>query len=327
MGYRLLGKTNFKVSEVSLGTWQLGGKWGQEFNEKTAWEILDKAVEMGINFFDTADKYNDGLSEKVIGQFLKTRKDDIYVATKIGRGLNPHDADGYNEKNLRKFVTDSLKNMGLETLDLVQLHCPPTEVYYRPEVFEILDRMVEEGKVKHYGVSVEKIEEGIKAIEYPNLSTVQIIYNMFRLRPRELFLPRAKKKNVGIIVRVPLASGLLTGKFKKDTVFLKKDHRYFNRQGEAFDRGETFSGVPYEVGLEAVDELKKIFGQERLAVYALKWVLANENISCVIPGASSARQVVSNASASDMAPLSSQQLEKVEQVYNRYIKRYVHQLW
>ncbi|MGM0366122.1 MAG: aldo/keto reductase [Actinomycetota bacterium] len=327
MRYRLLGKTGFKVSEVSLGTWQLGGKWGEGFNEKTAWEILEKAVEKGINFIDTADVYNDGLSEKVIGKFLKKRNDEIFVATKSGRRLDPHNADGYNEKNLRKFVTDSLKNMVLETLDLVQLHCPPTEVYYRPEVFEVLENMVSEGKIRNYGVSVEKIEEGLKAIEYPNLSTVQIIYNMFRLRPRELFFPRAKEKNVGIIVRVPLASGLLSGKFDQNTTFSEKDHRYFNREGQAFDRGETFSGVPYEVGLKAVEELKEVFGKEKLAVHALRWVLASGDISCVIPGASNPGQIVSNAQASDMAQLGSRQLEKVEEVYNRYIKTYVHQRW
>ncbi len=327
MKYRLLGKTNFKVSEVSLGTWQLGGRWGQDFDENNAMKTLEKAVEKGINFFDTADIYGDGFSEKVIGKFLKKTKEKVYVATKCGRKSNPHHADAYHEKNIRRFIEESLKNMQLEVLDLVQLHCPPTEVYYQPEVFEGLDKMVKEGKIRHYGVSVEKVEEGLKAIEFPNLASVQIIYNMFRLRPRELFFPRAKQKNVGILVRVPLASGLLTGKFQKDSKFLANDHRHYNREGQAFDRGETFAGVPYEVGLQAVSWLKKIIGEQNLAPYALKWVLSDAQVSCVIPGASHAQQIAANAAATDLPELTSRQMQKIEHVYNQYVKPYVHQLW
>ncbi|MFO7929168.1 MAG: aldo/keto reductase [Candidatus Humimicrobiaceae bacterium] len=327
MKYRMLGKTGFKVSEVSLGTWQLGGRWGEEFSEKNAWEILEKAADLGINFIDTADKYNEGLSEKVIGKFIKKMDGDMFVATKCGRRLEPHTASGYNEKNIRKFLEDSLKNMELEAIDLLQLHCPPTEVYYRPEIFELLEKLTEEGKIKHFGVSVEKIEEGLKAIEYPNLATVQIIYNMFRQRPQELFFPRAREKNVGIIVRVPLASGLLTGKFGRDTKFAEGDHRNFNREGKAFDKGETFSGVPYNIGLAAVEELKKAFNSSSLAEYALRWVLMNENISCVIPGASKVSQVETNTKASGTPPLAPGQLEKVRDIYNKYIRKYVHQSW
>ncbi len=326
MKYRILGKTGFKVSEVSLGTWQLGGRWGEKFSEKKAWEILSKAVDMGVNFIDTADVYNDGLSEKVIGKFIKKRSEDIFVATKCGRRLDPHTAAGYNKENIRHFLEDSLKNMGIETIDLLQLHCPPTETYYNPEVFSFLEELVKEGKIRYFGASVEKIEEGIKAVEYPNLATIQIIYNMFRQRPQELFFKRAKKTNVGIIVRVPLASGMLTGKFNEDTKFSKGDHRYFNRDGKAFDKGETFSGVPYETGLAAVEELKKIFGNN-LVLYALKWVIMDNNVSCVIPGASKVSQVEDNVKASNLPPLTNSQMEEVRMVYDKYIKEYVHQLW
>ena len=327
MKYRTLGKTGFKVSEISLGTWQLGGRWGEDFNYGTAEEILSKAVEKGINFIDTADVYNEGQSEKAIGKFLKKTQERIYVATKAGRRLAPHTTEGYNRENITGFVNDSLKNMDLEAIDLLQLHCPTTGVYSRSEVFEILDDLVKEGKILNYGVSVEKVEEALKSIEYPNLSTVQIIYNMFRNKPSQKFFTLARDKNVGIIVRVPLASGLLTGKFRKDTVFSKGDHRFFNREGQVFDRGETFSGVPYEVGLEAVKELKKIFPEGRLAQYALRWILMNDCVSCVIPGASKVSQVEDNTGASDLPPLTGEQMEKVREVYQKYIKIYVHNLW
>ena len=327
MRYRTLGKTNFKVSEVSLGTWQLGGRWGEKFNPDTAEVILKKAIDGGINFIDTADVYNDGQSERAIGKFLKKVGQRIYVATKAGRRLIPHTTEGYNKKNLTKFVDDSLKNMDLEAIDLIQLHCPTTEVYYKSEVFGILDELADKGKILNYGVSVEKVEEALKAIQYPNVATVQIIYNMFRYKPAEIFFSQAKKKNVGIIVRVPLASGLLAGKFKKDTVFSKDDHRFFNREGKVFDKGETFSGVPYEVGLEAVEELKRIFPEGELAKYALRWILMNDNVSCIIPGASKVSQVDTNVEASDLPPLTSNQMEGVKRIYEKYIKKHVHNLW
>ncbi len=327
MKYRTLGKTGFKVSEISLGTWQLGGRWGEKFNFDTAGEILNKAVEKGVNFIDTADVYNEGQNEKAIGKFLKGVKERIYVATKAGRRLVPHTTEGYNRENITRFIEDSLKNMDLEAIDLIQLHSPTTEVYYRAEVFGILDELVEKGKILNYGVSVEKVEEALRAIEYPNMATVQIIYNMFRHKPAEKFFDLAKSRNVGIIARVPLASGMLTGKFKKDTVFSKGDHRFFNREGQVFDKGETFSGVPYEIGLEVVEELRKIFPEGKLAEYALRWILMNDNVSCIIPGASRASQVEDNVKASDLPPLTDDQMEGVKEIYQKYIKKYVNDLW
>ena len=327
MKYRILGKTGFKVSEVSLGTWQLGGKWGGKFSWSTAEAILNKAVESGVNFIDTADVYNDGLSEEAIGKFLKKVKEKIYVATKSGRKLMPHSTQGYNRKNITGFIEDSLKRLDIEIIDLIQLHCPPTEVYFRPEVFEVLDDLKKDGKIQHYGVSVEKVEEALKAIQYPGIASVQIIYNMFRLKPAEIFFEEASKNNVGIIVRVPLASGLLSGKFTKNTLFLEGDHRNFNRDGKFFDKGETFSGVPYEIGLEAVEELKKVFPPEDRAKYSLRWVRVDKNVSCVIPGASNIDQIISNSTTSDMLPLSKDQMDAVERVYENYIKDHVHLLW
>lgn len=328
MNYRRLGKTGFEVSEISLGTWQLGGKWGDDFSHKTAEEILNAAIDNGVNFIDTADGYNGGLSEKAIGKVLKNRSENIRVATKCGRRLNPHNAEGYNRENIRRFVEASLKNMDMEALDLIQLHCPPTEVYYKAEVFEALEELKKEGKILHYGVSVEKVEEALKAIEYPGLASVQIIFNMFRQKPAEEFLKAAKKKDVGIIVRVPLASGLLTGKMSKDTAFSQGDHRFFNRNGEAFDKGETFSGVNYELGLQAVEELKEVFGpKDSLAYTALRWILMFNEVSCIIPGASRVDQVVSNIKASGIEPLSQEEMNKVKEIYDKYIKTSVHHLW
>ncbi len=327
MKYRVLGKTGYNISEISLGTWQLGGKWGEEYDNKTAESILNKAVEKGINFFDTADVYNNGLSEISIGKFLKKIKRKIYVATKSGRKLNPHNDEGYNKKNIVSFINDSLKRLDTEAIDLLQLHCPPTETYSRPEVFEILDDLKKKGKILNYGVSVEKVEEALKAIEYPGVASVQIIYNMFRLKPAELFFKEAAIKNVGIIVRVPLASGLLSGKYSKDTVFSKYDHRNFNREGKAFDKGETFSGIPYDVGLQAVEELKKIFPSDDLPVYALKWILMDNNVSCVIPGASKMSQVEMNSTASDLPDLRQEQMDGVREIYKKYIRQYVQDLW
>lgn len=327
MKYRKLGKTGYEISEVSLGTWQLGGKWGEKFNDKTAESILETAYDAGINFFDTADVYNDGLSEKAIGKFLKTKKDKVYVATKCGRYLNPHVASGYNNENIRGYIEDSLKRLEVEALDLVQLHCPPTDAYYQMQAFETLVALKKEGKIKEYGVSVEKIEEALKAIEFDGVATVQIIFNMFRQRPSELFFEQAKKKDIGVIVRVPLASGLLSGKFTKDTKFGKDDHRFFNRKGEAFDKGETFSGVDYELGLKAVDELKSIFGDANLAAVALKWILMFDEVSCIIPGASQASHIERNAVAGDVPDLTNEQMTKVKEVYDKYIKNPVHYLW
>ncbi|MFP4373415.1 MAG: aldo/keto reductase [Spirochaetaceae bacterium] len=328
MNYRRLGKTDFEVSEVSLGTWQVGGGWGAEFDEETAEEILNTAIDRGINFLDTADVYDDRASEAAVGRIARSRPEQVYVATKCGRRLQPHVADSYTPAALRGFVEDSLSNTGLETLDLIQLHCPPTDVYYRPEVFEVFDRLQDEGKIRNLGVSVEKVEEGLKAIEYPNVATVQIIFNVFRHRPAELFFSEARRRDVGIIVRVPLASGLLSGKLARSSTFANGDHRRFNREGAAFDRGETFAGVPFETGLDAVESLKMRLGDERpLPMLALKWILMHEEVSTVIPGSSRPSQLEQNVEASDTGDLTPEQLEVVHDVYERYIKEHVHQRW
>jgi len=329
MQHRTLGKTGFSISEISLGTWQVGGKWGEPFSHDNADRILNEAVDKGINFIDTADVYGDGESEKAVGRLVRSRAGErIYVATKCGRRLQPHTTEAYQPAALRGFVEDSLRNMGLDTLDLIQLHCPPTEVYYRPEIFELFDRLKEEGKVQNLGVSVEKVEEGLKALEYPNVTTIQLIFNMFRQRPAELLFKEAQRRDVGLIVRVPLASGLLTGKFSSQTQFAPDDHRNFNRDGAAFDKGETFSGVDYETGLAAVEELKKIFpGQPNLAPLALRWVLMFPEVSCVIPGASRPEQLASNLQADALPPLSAEQLQAVRAIYDQRIRPLVHQLW
>ena len=328
MQFRKLGKTNMNVSAISLGTWQVGGKWGYDFNTANADTILNKAADAGINFIDTADVYSNGDSEKAVGRLVRSRKEKIYVATKCGRQLNPHVAQAYQAGALRKFIEASLINMGLETIDLVQLHCPPTAVYYCPEIFELFDQLKQEGKIQHLGVSVEKVEEALKAIEYDNVATVQIIFNMFRQRPAELFFSEAMKKNIGVIIRVPLASGLLTGKFTSSTQFAPGDHRTFNRAGEAFDKGETFSGIDFETGLAAVKELKEMFpGSDNLAAIALKWILQFDAVSCIIPGASNPQQVDLNSSALDLAELSPAQMQGVQQIYEKYIKKSAHHLW
>lgn len=328
MEYRKLGKTGMNISAISLGTWQVGGKWGSTFSHENAAAILNSAIDAGINFIDTADVYSDGESEKAVGAVLKKHSEKIYVATKCGRQIQPHINEGYQPAVLRKYVEDSLKRLQLETIDLIQLHCPPTQVYYRPEIFSVFDDLKKEGKIQHLGVSVEKVEEALKAIEYDNVTTVQIIFNMFRQRPAQLFFDEAVKKDIGVIVRVPLASGLLTGTYNKQTSFTAGDHRTFNRNGEAFDKGETFSGIDYETGLAAVEELKKIFpGQENLAALALKWILQFKAVSCIIPGASTPQQAAANLTALQQPELTLEQLQEVNAVYKKYIKPSVHHLW
>lgn len=328
MNYRKLGKTGFKVSEISLGTWQVGGKWGDGFDAKNADKILNEAVDAGINFIDTADVYENRKSEKAVGKLVRSRSERIYVATKCGRFINPHENKGYTPKVLRKYVERSLKNTGLDCLDLIQLHCPPTEVYYRQEIFEEFEKLKSEGKILNLGVSVEKVEEALKAIEYPNVTTVQIIFNMFRHRPSELFFQEAKKRNIGILARVPLASGLLTGKFNKSSKFSKDDHRNFNRKGKAFDQGETFSGVDYNIGLEAVDQLREVFPKKyELVNLALKWVLMFEEVSCVIPGASNVGQLHSNLETLNLKDLSKRQMKLVKKIYDEMIRHGVHHRW
>lgn len=328
MQYRELGRTGWKVSEVSFGAWALGGSWGQ-VSDDDSMAALNRAIDLGVNFIDTADVYGDGRSERLIGQLLKDRKDQqIYVATKAGRRSNPHVADSYTAENLTHFVERSLKNLDVECLDILQLHCPPTAVYYRPEVFAALDNLVSEGKIRYYGVSVEKVEEALKAIEYPNVQTVQIIFNMFRHRPAGLFFEQAKKRKVGILARVPLASGMLTGKMTANSTFATDDHRNFNRHGEAFDMGETFSGVDYETALKAVDELRALVPVGyTMAQLALKWILMFDAVTCVIPGAKRPDQVNDNIRAADYPPLDSIQMNVVNDVYNHYIRDLVHHRW
>jgi aryl-alcohol dehydrogenase-like predicted oxidoreductase len=328
MDYRKLGRTGWQVSEVSFGGWGIGGDWGPVRDEESL-AALNKALDLGVNFIDTADVYGDGRSETLIGQVLRKRRGErIYVATKAGRRLAPHVADGYNRENLTAFVERSLGNLGVEAIDLLQLHCPPTEVYYRPEVFGVLDDLVAAGKLRYYGVSVEKVEEALKAIEYPDVQTVQIIFNMFRHRPARLFFREAKARQVGILARVPLASGLLTGKMSPDTTFPESDHRNYNRDGDAFDVGETFSGVPFEAGLAAVDELRRLVPEgASMAQMALRWILMFDPVTCTIPGAKRPSQAAENVAASELPPLGQETMAAVRDIYDRLIKPHVHQRW
>lgn len=327
MKYRMLGKTGFKISEVSYGGWAIGGSWGPVKDEESKM-ALRTALENGINFFDTADVYGDGLSEKLIGEIINGKDKDVYVATKAGRRLDPHKAEDYNRKNLRKFVSRSLENLNVDRLDLLQLHCPPDEVFNDDNVFKVLNEMIDDGMIANFGVSVEKVEQALKALDYDNLATIQIVYNMFRHKPADELFTKAKKNNVGIICRVPLASGLLTGKFTKDSSFAEDDHRNFNRDGQAFDKGETFAGVDFENGLKAVEELKKIKPEGlTMAQFALKWILMNDAVSCVIPGGKKPWQVEDNAAASEVDGLSDKVMAEVDRIYDKYMRDSIHHLW
>ena len=325
MKYRKLRKTGFSISEVSLGTWQLGGKWGAPFDRADADATLEAAYEHGVNFFDTADGYQDGESEKAVGAFIK-KHPDVHYTTKIGRKETPLSDAHFTPAALRRYVDDSLQNMGVDSLDLVLLHCPPMAKFYDPEMFAALDAMQAEGKIQHYGVSVERVEEAIKALDY-NVAAVEIIFNMFRLRPAELFFKLAKEHNVGILARVPLASGLLTGKMTADTKFAPTDQRSNNRHGELFDKGETFSGVDYLTGVKAAAELKERLHTDNLAGTALRYILMYDAVSAVIPGASNPTQIERNTIASDLAPLTQEQMDVVADVYAKDIKNPVHYLW
>jgi aryl-alcohol dehydrogenase-like predicted oxidoreductase len=327
MEYRELGRTGWKVSAISFGAWAIGGTWGPVQDDESL-AALNRAVDLGVNFFDTADVYGDGRSERLLSRLRRERKEPIYIATKAGRRLDPHVASGYNRANITAFVERSLKNLAIDTLDLVQLHCPPTDVFYMPEVFGILDDLAKQGKLRYYGVSVEKVEEALKAIEYPGVQSVQIIFNMFRQRPAERFFPEAKRRGVGILARVPLASGLLTGKMTAATNFAGDDHRAFNRHGESFDRGETFSGVDFNAGLRAVEELKPLVpGGASMAQLALRWILMFDAVTCAIPGAKRPSQAEDNIRAGDLPPLSPETMDKVRAIYDRSIKELVHQRW
>lgn len=325
MKFRTLGKTGYSISEVSLGTWQLGGKWGTPFDPKDAEETLAEAYDHGVNFFDTADGYQDGNSEKTVGKFVQTHP-DVHFTTKIGRKEMPLTVDHFNPEHLTRYVEESLTNMGVDALDMVLLHCPPMQTYYMPETFFTMDKLKKAGKIKNYGVSVERVEEGIKAMSY-DISAVEIIFNMFRLRPADLFFDLAKQHNIGILARVPLASGLLTGKFTADTKFAPEDHRITNRNGEQFDKGETFSGVDYLTGVKAANELKERLGTDNLAATALRFILMYDAVSAVIPGASNPTQIDRNTTAADLPALSDEQMQIVRDVYNQYIKNPVEYLW
>lgn len=328
MKHHAFGRLPFTVTNVGFGAWQIGGSWG-DVSEADGRAALNAALDAGMTFIDTADVYGDGRSEKIIADVLKARGGERpMVATKAGRRLNPHVTEGYNKANLEGFIDRSLKNLQVDSLDLVQLHCPPTEVLYRPEVFAGLDELQKAGKIKGYGVSVEKVEEALKAIEYPGVVSIQIIYNVFRQRPDHLFFAEARRKNVVIIARVPLASGLLSGKITRDTKFASDDHRNFNRHGEAFDVGETFSGVPFEVGLQAVEEVRKLVpAGASMAAFALRWILMADAVTVVIPGARNADQAKANAAAADLAPLSADVMAATREIYGRLIAPHVHQRW
>jgi aryl-alcohol dehydrogenase-like predicted oxidoreductase len=327
MNYRTLGQTGWKVSEISFGAWAIGGAWG-DVDDKDSLAALHAALDGGVNFFDTADVYGDGRSERLLANLKKARKEKFYIATKAGRRLPKQTPEGYSHANLTSFVERSLRNLDTDAIDLLQLHCPPTEVYYMPEVFGSLDEMVRAGKLRHYGVSVEKVEEALKAIEFPNVQSVQIIFNIFRQRPADLFFAEAQKRKVGILARVPLASGLLSGKITRESKFAKEDHRNFNRHGEEFDRGETFAGVDFETGLNAVEELKLFVpGGATLAQLALRWILEFPAVTCSIPGAKRPAQVAENIAASALPPPSKAAMKKIETLYTGQIKPLVHHYW
>ncbi|PDT05067.1 aldo/keto reductase [Rhizobium chutanense] len=328
MKHHAFGRMPFTVTNVGFGAWQIGGSWG-DISEADGGAALNAALDAGMTFIDTADVYGDGRSEKIIADVLKTRGGERpMVATKAGRRLNPHVAEGYSKANLEGFIDRSLTNLAVDSLDLVQLHCPPREVLYQPEVFEALDALQQAGKIKGYGVSVEKVEDGLKAIEYPGVVSIQIIYNIFRQRPDHLFFQEARRRNVAIIARVPLASGLLSGKITRETHFANDDHRNFNRNGEAFDVGETFAGVPFEVGLQAVEEVRKLVPQgATMAAFALRWILMAEAVTVVIPGARNGEQAKANAAAADLAPLSADVMAATREIYERLIAPHVHQRW
>ncbi|MCU1288523.1 MAG: aldo/keto reductase [Acidobacteria bacterium] len=328
MNYRKLGKTGYEVSEISFGAWAIGAEWGDVKDEESL-AALHTAVDAGVNFFDTADVYGDGRSERLLAQLKKDRAgENIIIATKAGRRLPLQTVDGYSRENLTEFIDRSLKNLDTDTLDLVQLHCPPQDAYYHPEIFGIMDDFVQEGKIRFYGVSVERVEEAVKAIEYPGVQTVQIIFNIFRQRPADLFFDLAEQKNIGILARLPLSSGMLSGKMSKESTFSKDDHRNYNRHGEAFDVGETFSGIDFETGLAAVEELRPLVpAGMTMAQLALRWILMFDAVNCAIPGAKNPAQAEGNAKASDFPPLSEELMKKIRDIYEARIKPLVHQSW
>ena len=327
MQYRPLGRTGWNISTVSFGAWAIGGTWGA-VDDADSMAALHRALDLGVNFFDTADVYGDGRSERLLARLRKERSEPFYVATKAGRRLDPHVAAGFTRANLTAFVERSLQNLNTEAIDLLQLHCPPTEVFYMPEVFGVLDDLVQAGKLRHYGVSVEKVEEALKAIEYPGVQSVQIIYNLFRQRPAELLFEQTQKRGVGILARLPLSSGLLSGKMTAQSTFAADDHRGFNREGAAFDKGETFSGLDYNVGLQAVEAMRPLVpAGQSMAQMALRWIQMHPAVTCTIPGGKNPTQVADNVAAADLPPLSNATMQALAEVYARYAKPLVHQRW
>jgi aryl-alcohol dehydrogenase-like predicted oxidoreductase len=324
---RSLGRTGFEISTVSFGAWAIGGTWG-DVDDGESLRALHRAVDLGVNFFDTADVYGDGRSERLVARLRSERKERLFVTTKAGRRASPHTPDQYTYENLSGWVERSLKNLNTDAIDLLQLHCPPTDVYYRPEVFEALDRLVTAGKLRYYGVSVERVEEALKAIEFPGVQSVQIIFNLFRQRPADLLFARAREKKVGILARLPLSSGLLAGKLNKQSQFAPDDHRSFNRKGEAFDRGETFSGIDYELGLALVEEIRAMMpAGMTLPELALRWILDHEAVTAVIPGAKRPGQVEENAKAGGLPPLSKELHQKLRTLYEQRVLDHVHHYW
>jgi aryl-alcohol dehydrogenase-like predicted oxidoreductase len=327
MRYRRLGKTGYEVSEVGFGTWQLGADWGA-VDDATALAALHAAADAGITFYDTADVYGDGRSERLVGRFLRERADQrLVVATKMCRRV-PQLMENYTPEAFRGWLERSRENLGLDTIPLVQLHCPATAIYYTPEMFVALDELVADGLIAHYGASVEKVEEGLIAIENTGVASIQIIFNVLRQRPAERFLVAAAAADVGVIVRVPLASGLLTGKLRADTAFSADDHRSYNRDGSAFDVGETFAGIPFAVGLEAVERLRPLVPEGMtMAQMALRWILMHDGVSTTIPGAKTPEMARANAAASDLPALSPGTMEAIRTVYRETVKPHVHTRW
>jgi aryl-alcohol dehydrogenase-like predicted oxidoreductase len=328
MEYRQLGRTDMKVSAISFGAWAIGGTWGPVEDEESM-KALHAAVDAGVNFVDTADVYGDGRSERLLARLRRERKGEtIFVATKAGRRLPKQTPEGYRRENLNAWVDRSLKNLEMDAVDLLQLHCPHPKVYDMPEVFGFLDEMVTAGKVRHYGISVETVDEAFRGIRNPGVKTVQIIFNLFRLKPAEEFFPAAKEKEIGILARVPLASGLLTGKLSEESTFDADDHRRFNREGEAFDKGETFSGVPFDVGLEAVEALRPLVPTgATMAQLALRWLLMFDAVTCAIPGAKTPAQARDNVASADLPALDARTMDSARKVYDQHIRRHVHASW
>jgi aryl-alcohol dehydrogenase-like predicted oxidoreductase len=328
MQYRTFGRTGWDVSAISFGAWAIGGTWGPVQDEESM-AALHAAADAGVNFFDTADVYGDGRSERLLARLRRERPGErIIVATKAGRRLNPHTAAGYNLKQIEAFVDRSLRNLETETLDLLQLHCPPTAVYSKEETYAALATLVRKGKIRFFGVSVERVDEALTAIQHEDVQSVQIIFNIFRQRPAEDFFNEAMERKVGVIVRVPLSSGMLSGKMTRATVFDAEDHRTFNRHGESFDAGETFSGVDFELGLQAVEKLRPLVPSgETMAQFALRWILMFEAVSCAIPGAKNPKQARENAAAADLPAISPETMASVRDIYDSHLRPQIHSRW